>query len=281
MELETYGLDRKVYKHESATIVATEKMMMKNSSETVIEKKYLKQGLDGTGHIFSIKTLSETYGKDSATQKLSRDMNSLISQINVSTNTSGKLRHILNKYDVIDKWAVLKKKWKKEATKEDREQVLKTIETVESNLTNGSFEGDITNQGALYFLLNGLYGSYDEKKAVLVKRDLNKFLVTQPLPLNITYEIVDYKPYTKEMTIEGTGEVDEERLDKKTLTHLIRSLKDKINLKVDLQVNYKERFEFDTYHWLTSAQQDIKVKIPGFYMTESKQKIAQEENYEQ
>ena len=52
LELETYTIDKKVYKHESNSIVATEKMMMKNSSETVVEKKYIKKNFNKTGNIF-------------------------------------------------------------------------------------------------------------------------------------------------------------------------------------------------------------------------------------
>ena len=46
-------------------------------------------------------------------------------------------------------------------------------------------------------------------------------------------------------------------------------------MKVELQVDYKERLEFDRMHWLVKGTQQIKVKIPGFYMTESKQEITE------
>lgn len=275
LKFDAFVSDSRRYKHEASSIVATEKMMMKTSSETLIEKKYLEKSLDKSGHVFNIKTLSETYGKESATEKISKDMNSIVNNIDVITDAKGKLSKIYNMPDVIKRWDDVKKKWKKEATNKNREQVQKTITTVENNLKNGTFVDDISNQGVLYFLLNGLYGSYDDKEELQLERDLNKFLVTQPLPLKINYKVVDYNRFTKEMVIEGLGEVDEERLDKKTLTKLIRTLKDKINLKVDLQVAYKERFEFDQYHWLVKGEQEVKVKIPGFYMVESKQSIIQ------
>lgn len=280
LELETYTIDKKVYKHESNSIVATEKMMMKNSSETVVEKKYIKKNLNKTGNIFKINTLSEIHGKESASGKLSTDLNALIHNISVGTTASGELQTIYNMPEVMDKWDVLKKRWKKEATKENKDQVQKTINTVEENLTNGSFIKNIASQGVLHLLLNGLYNNYDENDELVIEKDLNKFLVTQALPLNITYKIIEYNRLTKAMVIEGKGEVAEERLDKKELTKLIRILKDKINLKVDLQVTYKERFEFDQHHWLTKAVQKVKVKIPGFYMAETDQKI-EETNYEQ
>ncbi|MCF6347898.1 MAG: hypothetical protein L3J20_06320 [Flavobacteriaceae bacterium] len=40
-------------------------------------------------------------------------------------------------------------------------------------------------------------------------------------------------------------------------------------------ISCSECFEFDQYHWLVKGEQEVKVKIPGFYMVESKQSIIQ------
>ena len=274
LQISPSALQHKTYRHESKAIVATKEMMMKNSSESTIKMTYLQKNEMEGGHVFSLETLSEKFGKDSATEKLSRDMNSLIQQVTVGTNTQGKLVKILDKHLVVDKWKGLKKKWLGDAEEEEKPQINRTIAIVEENLTNGTFENDIANQGMLYFLFPGLQGNYDAKERT-IERKLNKFLVTQPLPLKITYTIVQEEGSKKNLVIEGIGEVDEEKLDRKVLTKLIRTIKDQINLKVSLQVDYKERFEFDKNHWLHSSVQHVKVKIPGFYMTESKQEINQ------
>ncbi|WP_109852724.1 hypothetical protein [Aquimarina sp. AU58] len=280
LELETYAVEGKLYKHESKSIVATEKMMMKNSSEAILEQTYVRQNPLKNGNIFHVKTHSENYGKENATLKITKDMNSLINDIGVITDQTGKVIKITNKHEVLDKWGDLKKRWKKETTKEDREQVLRTIATIDHNIVQDNFDTDVTNQGALHFLFSGLYGAYPKKEGKVMQKDLSKFLVTQPLPLLITYTIVEHNKRTNAMVIEGVGELDEDRLDKETLNKLIRALKDKINLKVELQVSYKERFEFDSHHWLDKAMQQVKVKIPGFYMTESEQTISQIDQYE-
>lgn len=280
LEMETYAVTGKLFKHESVSIVATEKMMMKNSSETVLEKSYIGRAPSNDGNIFHLVTHSEKHGKENATLKISRDLNSLITDISVYTDENGKLKSIINKHEVLDKWDELKKVWEKEADKEDKKQIENTIYTVQENLRNGSFEKDIANQGALYFLLSGAYRAYSTEEPITVERDLNKFLVTQNLPLNIAYSIADYDRMTGKMVIKGLGEVAPDRLDQKMLNKLIRGLKDKVNMKVELQVSYVEHFYFDKYGWLEKADQKVRVKIPGFYMAETEQKITEIDSYE-
>lgn len=278
LEIKPYANQQKKYRHTSKSIVATEGMMMKNSSETLLQKTYVQRDITGEGHIFDIKTISENFGKDSATEKLNRQMNALLQEVTVGTDAAGHFKKIYNKPLVIEKWGKLQKQWKKEATKDTREQINKTIAIVEENLINGSFEKEVAQQGALYFLFPGLYGNYAAASETIVKRQLAKFLVTQPLPLKISYKLVSPGNTKDPLVIEATGEVDEELLDQRQLTKLIRTIKDKVNLKVSLQVDYKERLEFDRHHWLTKGVQQVKVKIPGFYMTESKQEIAELKN---
>lgn len=273
LQIQPHALQRKNYRHTSKSIVATKDMMMKNSSDTVLQKTYIQKNISGTGHIFDVKTLSENFGKDSATGKLNKEMNSLLHEITVGTDEIGKFKKIYNKPTVIKKWAKVRKKWKKEATEETSAQINKTIKIVEENLANGSFEKEVANQGALYFLFPALYGNYADTSETTVKRQLAKFLVTQPLPLKIDYKLISPGNAKDPMIIEGIGTVDEELLDARELTKFIRTLKDKIDLKVELQVDYKERLEFDRNHWLNKATQKVKVKIPGFYMTESIQEI--------
>ncbi len=273
-QINPFVYQNKTYRHQAKSIVATKDMMMKNSSETVIKKTYVQKNISGQGYIFDVETLSEKVGKESATAKLNADMNSLTKKMTVGTNLKGSFEKIYNKREVIDQWAKVKKKWKKEATKEEREQVEKTISIVEQNLANGSFEKEVAQQGVFYFMFPGLYGDYP-KEGTVVKRQLSKFLVTQPLPLKITYRLINKGNSKSPMVLEGVGEVDEDRLDSRQLAKLIRSIKDKLDMAVELQVDYRERLEFDRSHWLNKATQNVKVKIPGFYMTESKQEIAE------
>ncbi|GAA0873423.1 hypothetical protein GCM10009117_25700 [Gangjinia marincola] len=280
LELETYITKGKLYKHNARSIVATEKLMMKNSSETMVEKEYISKKPFGQGDIFRVITHSETYGAESATEKLAKDLNSLISNIGVYTNELGYLEAIINKEEVFDKWHVLKKRWKKESSKEESAQVAATIHTVEENLQNGSFVREMTEQGALYFLFSGAYRSYSNKEPIEVKRDLNKFLVLQPLPLNITYIVEKYDRLTRKLVLKGKGQLAKDRLDQLLLNKMVRGIKDKINLKVELNVFYVEHLYFDQYGWLEKADQNVKVKIPGFYMTESEQKLVEIDRYE-
>ncbi|QLG46842.1 hypothetical protein [Costertonia aggregata] len=275
LQIRPHALQRKNYKHTSKSIVATKDVMMKNSSESVLEKTYVRPNITGEGHIFDVRTISEDFGKDSATEKLNREMNALLHEVTVGTDEKGNFKKIYNKPLVIEKWGKLRKKWKKEATKETRDQIDKTIAIVENNLKNGSLEKEVANQGALYFLFPGLYGNYTNASENTVNRQLAKFLVTQSLPLKIDYKLISSGDIKNPLVIEGSGTVDEEKLDGRELTKFIRTLKDKVDMKVELQVDYKERLEFDRNHWLVKGTQQIKVKIPGFYMTESKQDIAE------
>ena len=283
LQIDPHILEHKSYRHTSKSIVVTKDMMVKNSSEAILQKTYVQPSFKGEGLIFTIKTIYEDIGKGSATEKLNRDMNTLLHEITVITDEKGNFKKIYNKHEVIEKWAKLKKQWKKEANNKTREQINKTIAIVEENLTNGSFEREVANQGALYFLFPGLYGTYSDTSNTVVKRQLAKFLVTQPLPLKIEYSIKSPGTSKDPLVIEGIGTVDEELLDAKELTKFIRTLKDKIDMKVALQVDYKERLEFNKMHWLVKGTQQIKVKIPGFYMTESKQEIIklEEDSYGQ
>ena len=278
LQIKPYALQHKNYRHTAKSIVATKDLMMKNSSETVVQKTYVQPDISGNGLIFDLKTISEKFGKGSATEKLNREMNTLLREITVGTDQKGNFKKIYNKPDVIKRWEKVRKQWKKEATKDTREQVNKTIAIVEHNLANGSFEKEVSNQGALYFLFPGLNGTYSAHSETVVKRQLAKFLVTQPLPLKIEYTLKSPGNAKDPLVIEGIGSVDEEKLDARELTKFIRTLKDKINMKVELQVDYKERLEFDRMHWLIKGTQQIKVKIPGFYMTESKQEISELED---
>ncbi|CAM3510726.1 hypothetical protein [Zobellia roscoffensis] len=278
LQIKPYALQHKNYRHTSKSIVATKDMMMKNSSETVLQKTYVQPNISGKGHIFDVKTISETYGKGGATEKLNKEMNTLLHDISVGTDEKGNFKKIYNKPTVIEKWTKVRKQWKKEANKDTREQINKTIAIVEDNLANGSFEKEVANSGALYFLFPGLHGTYSATSETIVKRQLAKFLVTQPLPLKIEYKLKSPGNAKAPLVIEGIGTVDEDKLDAKELTKFIRTLKDKINMKVELQVDYKERLEFDREHWLVKGTQQVKVKIPGFYMTESKQEITELEN---
>ncbi|QCW99874.1 hypothetical protein FGM00_07090 [Aggregatimonas sangjinii] len=275
LQIKPYALQHKNYRHTAKSIVATKDMMMKNSSDTVLQKTYVQPNISGNGLIFDVKTISEKYGKGSATEKLNREMNTLLHEITVGTDAKGNFEKIYNKPKVVDAWAKVRKQWKKEANKETREQINKTIAIVEENLANGSFEKEVANQGALYFLFPGLYGNYASNSETVVKRQLAKFLVTQPLPLKIEYKLKSPGNVKDPLVIEGIGTVDEEKLDARELTKFIRTIKDKINMKVELQVDYKERLEFDRMHWLVKGSQQVKVKIPGFYMTESKQEITE------
>ena len=72
--------------------------------------------------------------------------------------------------------------------------------------------------------------------------------------------------------------MDEERLDQVALNRLVRTLKDRLDMQVALRVSYQEEFVFDEDHWLERASQQIKVKIPGFYMAESKQELSMVED---
>ncbi len=282
LDLKTYHIKSKLYRHNSKSIVATEKMMMKNSSETFLEKAFSNKGQQfGIAPLFHVQTFANNISKGSATEKLTRDMNTLVNDVVFHTDATGKVNSIVNKNVVLDKWESLRRKWKKEATKEERDQVLKTIATVDENIVKTSFDTEIAKQGAFHFLFAGLYGNYQETNTRDVKLELDKFLVTQPLPLKITYTITQKEDEKNARVIEGKGVVDEEKLNQEELQKLIRILKDKINLKVDLQVAYKERYVFDEYHWLQSAEQQVQVKIPGFYMTESKQEIIEIDRYEQ
>lgn len=273
LQINPYALQHKNYRHTVKSIVATKDMMMKNSSEAVLQKTYKQPNISGKGLVFDVKTISEKFGKGSATEKLNREMNTLLHEITVGTDGNGSFKKIYNKPTVIEKWNKVRKQWKKEANKDTREQINKTIAIVEENLTNGSFEKEVANQGALYFLFPGLYRTYSSNSETIVKRQLAKFLVTQPLPLKIEYKLISPGNAKDPIVIEGIGTVDEEKLDAKELTKFIRTLKDKIDMKVELQVDYKERLEFSRDHWLTKGTQQVKVKIPGFYMTESKQDI--------
>ncbi|MDB4292821.1 hypothetical protein N9954_05385 [Maribacter sp.] len=278
LHIKPHALQHKNYRHTAKSIVATKEMMMKNSSETILQKTYVQPNISGNGLIFDVKTISESFGKGSATEKLNREMNTLLHEITVGTDAKGNFKRIYNKPTVIEKWAIVRKQWKKEANKDTREQINKTIAIVEDNLANGSFEKEVANQGALYFLFPGLYGNYSSNSETVVKRQLAKFLVTQPLPLKIEYTLKSPGNAKDPLVIEGIGTVDEEKLDARELTKFIRTIKDKINMKVELQVDYKERLEFDRMHWLIKGTQQVKVKIPGFYMTESKQEITEIED---
>ena len=278
LQIKPYALQRKNYRHTAKSIVATNDIMMKNSSETVLQKTFVQRNISGNGLIFDLKTISEKFGKGSATENLSGEINTLLQEITVGTDQKGNFKKIYNKPDVIKRWSNIRKQWEMEANNVTREQINRTIAVVEDNLTNGSFEKEVANQGALYFLFPGLYGTYSAHSETVVKRQLAKFLVTQPLPLKIKYKLKLPGNAKDPLIIEGIGSVDEEKLDARKLTKFIRTLKDKINMKVELQVDYKERLEFDRMHWLIKGTQQLKVKIPGFYMTESKQEITELED---
>ena len=91
-------------------------------------------------------------------------------------------------------------------------------------------------------------------------------LLSQGLPLKIHYQMALQEESFQAVRIKGQGEVDEEKLDQVALNRLVRTLKDRLDMQVALRVSYQEEFVFDEDHWLERASQQIKVKIPGFYM---------------
>ena len=282
LERKTHAIRSRSYQHSAQSISATEKLMMKNSSKALLKLTFLPTGraLDASPE-FLVRTYADEQSPGNATRKLSEEMNALVSEMLVQTDQQGHLKRILNKEQVLEKWQKLRKTWQKEARRQarpEKAQMLKTIATVDEQILLPSFDESIAQQGALYFLFAGLYGDYGSDKQRVVHRTLDKMLLSQGLPLKILYQLIPEEDSFQAVRIKGQGEVDEEKLDQVALNRLVRTLKDRLDMQVALRVSYQEEFVFDEDHWLERASQQIKVKIPGFYMAESKQELSMVED---
>jgi hypothetical protein len=220
------------------------------------------------GNIFSVKLLRQYQLKTDGLDRWNMDMLPLRKNILIETNSSGKIKEVLNLAAIKAQWMeIMPAMAKKYANDADSKTVIN--EAVALLYTPGAIENVLQASYLYYGLLPGLYQQGFTKEnnyAFNSKRIIANAIGANSIPFKTVARLNAYNNITNECQVKVEGEIDGDLLDKDSIAELMRNLTDVYNLNTHLIGFHMEDYLFDSQHWITESAQLTQYAMEGILM---------------
>ncbi|HEX8326830.1 MAG TPA: hypothetical protein VF629_04770 [Hymenobacter sp.] len=238
-----------------------------NTAETVFEKTLLRAGSEG--HVFRLLVRSFTQTNTSGLNRLDEDMTKLKEELVVETDEAGRLRRVLNKSQLKQRFEELRPSMLRKYT--DAPFITPgIINNIGLVLEGDGYLEDVLNASPEYSLLfPGLYGrAYTATPAPLGRRLIPRVLGNLDLPLLTAAARTESVPAGVAYGVYVTGQVNEAEFRADDLQQATRAITDQFDLDATLRARHQESYEFDDRHELLFGAQLTDYRVPGVFSTQ-------------
>jgi|GEM_PF-3954431 len=199
---------------------------------------------------------------------LAADLNQVSNRLIIHTDIYGRLETIENKAEMVQTWQRIRP----EVVKKYQQYYPKAFfDAFGQNIqVEGVFEKTLRHKGLHGVLLPGLYGyGYAPDAPISGRRVLEQFINQVELPLLTTTTARPAEPTADVLHLDLAGQLNEAAFRDDELRRLFRTMADNPLLKVDLTATCTESYQLEASSgWLRSAEQRLKVEVPGIYHNE-------------
>lgn len=237
-----------------------------NEIETDVSITFVSKTL--TGYVFDVKLLRQWQLKTDGLDRWDLDMAQLRKNLILETDLEVKIKQVQNIDEVKELWQDLKPTIaQKYADDEESKAVINS--SVALMHTPGELEKVLQHSYLYHALLPGLYDQKferDEEFTIKGSRIIPNAIGTTSLPFTTQIKLHDYDSISGECHVKIEGEIDQNLLDKETISRLLRDLTDIYNLKTTVEGFHLEDYTFDRFHWVTASAQLTQYAIEGTLM---------------
>lgn len=238
-----------------------------NTAETVFEKTLLSAGNEGRVFRLLIRSFRQT--NTSGLNRLDEDMVKLKQELVIETDEAGRLRRVLNKSQLKQRFQELRPELLRQYT--DAPFITPAIiNNLGQVLKGDGYLEDVLNSSPEYRLLfPGLYGrTYTAAPEPLGPRLIPRILANVDLPLLLSAARTETVPADVAYGVYVTGQIDETEFRADELQQAIRTITDQFDLDVTLRARHQESYEFDGRHELLYGAQLTDYQVPGVFSTQ-------------
>ncbi|WP_310397515.1 hypothetical protein [Hymenobacter sp.] len=238
-----------------------------NTAETVFEKTLLSAGAEGRAFRLVIRSFTQT--NTGGLNRLDEDMVKLKNELVIETDESGRLRRVLNKSQLKQRFQELRPVLLRKYA--DAPFITPAIiNNLGLVLEGDGYLEDVLNASPEYSLLfPGLYGrAYAATPEPLGHRLIPRILANVDLPLRTSAARTATVPADVADGVYVTGEVDEAGFRADELRQAVRTITDQFDLDVTLKVRHQESYEFDSRHELVYGAQLTDYRVTGVFSTQ-------------
>ena len=237
-----------------------------NEIETDVSVTFVRNTL--TGYVFGVKLLRQWQLKTEGLDRWDLDMAQLRKNLILETDLEGKIQQVQNIEDIKELWQDLRPTIaQKYADDEESKAVINS--SIALLHSPGELEKVLQHSYLYHALLPGLYDQKFERGQEFTfkgARIIPNAIGTTSLPFITQTKLQDYDSITGACHVKIEGEIDQDLLDKDTITKLLRDLTDIYNLKTTVEGFHLEDYSFDRFHWVTASGQLTQYAIEGTLM---------------
>jgi len=192
------------------------------------------------------------------------DVQFLKSNLEVSLTPEGHLEKVLNTEEIKSKWHEQKKEL---ARKHKREKYVKGFVRMIGDLLEDEpkFTASLRYVSPYILLFSGFSKQTQQETCY---REISNFVGAKTIPI-----IAATEPFTPEDTPEITeikvnGKIDQDNFEQEKVTAFVRTMRDNLRAKAEVQLRYSERYAFNGTPLPIQAMCMSTVVIPGFLYRE-------------
>ncbi|RZK23325.1 MAG: hypothetical protein EOO56_05455 [Hymenobacter sp.] len=228
-------------------------------STQLMELRFL--GAEDNKLAFCMQQLESSQQAFPATKRPWAAVTPIFDKLLLVTDLTGALRRVLNKAELADKWAALR-----------RSLPLQHPPAVVANLAAdvdrllrepGALEKLLRNASA-GFLLADTSGLREPPGPLVREQQLDYFLDGYGLPLFTTSSLTEI-PAEAAYTLATVGVLNAEKFNQKAFAKWLKRKVDIYDLKVEIRADFEQRHVLNRHQQVTYAEQYVAAEVPGCY----------------
>lgn len=246
------------YRIISASRIVANELVIENYDKIEVGVRLLDTAHDS--RIFTMTKQVVERGSNTELIDWSNEVNSILNQLVLKTDTKGQIKEILNLSDIIDKWNKKRSALKKQVRK--KANVKEIFEAMDTQVSSPDFLLECLNKdGCMSILFHSFLGKYvdGEKK---IQKIYNKFFREVNLPLIERATITENE---EKYNISVAAELDKEVFNKKAFSRFVKDVTDVYNARARLDISFEEKYTLNQDYQTTLAEQYLSALVPMCY----------------
>ena len=229
-----------------------------NTTKAAMECRFLSEKNDKREYVIKTKNYRQTNTKGMFGWV--NDLQMLKENLHVSLREDGLVGEILNMEQIRSKWASIKNEVIKKHSHEKRSAdfaklITKLLED------ERSFTASLRYVTPYISLFSGFSKNTQKEECY---REIPNFVGTKTIPIKAKTAPLTAENSSTLTEIIATGEIDKENFDQTKVTDFVRTMRDNLRARGEVQLRYTERYAFNGSLLPAQAMCMSMVVIPGF-----------------
>lgn len=229
----------------------------KNTTKAIIECQFLGKRNDNKE--YQLKTTNYHQSNTDGLFGWVNDLQNIKANLRVSITKDGLLNKVLNMEEVRSKWATIKnttiKKHSNEKGSADFAKLITKLLEDEKRFT-----ASLRYVSPYISLFSGFSKNTQKEDCY---REISNFLGVKTIPIKANAVPLDTEPSIGTEII-ADGRIDKDNFNQAQVTDFVRTMRENLRAKAEVQLRYTERYAFKEQELPTQAMCMSMVVIPGF-----------------